>query len=152
MSGTEKNRNHSGKQASPHDIAVSACALLVEMSRIDEDFTEAERERIVAVAREMFDVNDEEAAALIDTADRELSGSLDLWQFTSLINKHYGIDEKERIVEMIWKIAYTDGHLHAQEDFLVHKLANLLQLTHRQLINAKIKLMTEMEISTAPGQ
>jgi len=137
----------SESQASPHDIAVAACALLLEMSRIDEDFSTVEQDRIIAIAKNMFDVSDEEATALIEAADRELKDSLDLWQFTTLINGRYGTEEKERIVELVWQIAYSDGHLHAQEDFLVHKLANLLHLTHRQLIDAKIKVMGEMGIS-----
>ena len=45
------------------------------------------------------------------------------------------------IVEMVWKIAYADGFLDKHEDYLVHKLANLLRLTHKQLIDVKLKII-----------
>jgi uncharacterized tellurite resistance protein B-like protein len=35
---------------------------------------------------------------------------------------------------------YADGKLDKHEDYLVHKLANLLRLTHKQLIEAKLKV------------
>ncbi|MCK9274374.1 MAG: TerB family tellurite resistance protein [Syntrophales bacterium] len=132
--------------ASAHDIAVAACALLLEMSGIDGAFTEAEKNRVLSLAKEMFTLSDEEAAVLIDTAERELEGSLDLWQFARMINTHYSREEKEMVVEMVWRIAYADGRLHAMEDHLVHKIADLLQLNHRQLIDAKIRVISELGI------
>jgi uncharacterized tellurite resistance protein B-like protein len=40
---------------------------------------------------------------------------------------------------MIWRIAFADGNLDKHEDYLVHKLAKLLRLTHKQLIEAKLR-------------
>ena len=62
-------------------------------------------------------------------------------KFTSRINENYSSEEKIRIVEIIWKIAYADGILDKHEDYLVHKLANLFRLTHKQLINVKLKII-----------
>ncbi len=143
--GNEAGRP-SSKPSSSHEIAVAACALLLEMSGIDGTLTKAEKNRVLALAKEMFKLSDEEAAALIDTAERELEGSLDLWQFTKLINIHYNKEQKEKIVELVWRIAYADGRLHAEEDHLVHKVADLLHLDHRRLIDAKIRVMSEMGI------
>lgn len=92
-------------------------------------------------------MDDEYVTEIIETADKELKGSLDLWQFTNLINHNYTEEEKIKIIEMIWHIAYTDGRLDKHEDFLVHKLANLLRLTHRQLIDAKVKVRKIMGIA-----
>jgi hypothetical protein len=36
---------------------------------------------------------------------------------------------------------YTDNLLDAHEDYLVHKLARLLNLDHRELIEAKMKIL-----------
>ena len=55
------------------------------------------------------------------------------------------LEEKLRLIETIWKIAYTDGKLDKHEDYLVHKLAKLLRLTHKQLIEAKIKAKELLE-------
>ena len=123
-----------------HDIRVATCALLIEMSNIDGEFSESEKESIISVLKKDYDLTDENAIALIEASNEELKGSIDLWQFTNLINQNYSMEEKLRIIETVWRIAYTDGKLDKHEDYLVHKLAKLLRLTHRQLIEAKLKV------------
>jgi uncharacterized tellurite resistance protein B-like protein len=77
---------------------------------------------------------------LLEASNEELKGSIDLWQFTNLINHNYSIEEKIRVVEMVWNVVYADGKLDKHEDYLVHKLATLFRLTHKQLIEAKLKV------------
>jgi uncharacterized tellurite resistance protein B-like protein len=134
------------KKESVHDIRIATLALLLEMSQIDGNFSESERENIVTILKKDYHVSDEEAEALIASAEGELEGSLDLWQFTSLINQNYTPAEKTEIIEMVWRIAYTDGRLDKHEDFLVHKLADLLHLTHSKLIEAKVRVRKAMGI------
>ena len=124
-----------------HDVRIAACALLLEMANIDGHFSESERESIVFILKRDYQLSDEHAAALIQAAGEELKRSIDLWQFTTLINQNYSTDEKLQIIEMIWKIVYVDGRLDKHEDYLAHKLANLLRLTHKQLIDAKLKVI-----------
>ena len=124
----------------PHDIRIATCALLLEMSKIDGEFSNSERESIISVLKRDYDLPDEYAAALIEAADEELKGSIDLWQFTNLINQNYSDEEKIRLIETVWRIAYTDGKLEKHEDYLVHKMTNLLRLSHKQLIEAKLKV------------
>jgi uncharacterized tellurite resistance protein B-like protein len=134
------------KKESVHDIRIATLALLLEMSQIDGDFSELERDGIVAILKNDYHISDEEADTLIASAKGELEGSLDLWQFTSLINQNYTPEEKTEIIEMVWRIAYTDGKLDKHEDFLVHKLADLLHLTHGKLIDAKVRVRKAMGI------
>ena len=128
------------KTHSDHDIRVATCALFLEMANIDGEFSEMERRHVVSILKRDFGLSDEEAGSLVDASEEELKDSIDLWQFTNLINQNYSMDEKIRIIESIWEIVYTDGKLEKHEDYLAHKLANLLRLTHKQLIEAKLKV------------
>jgi len=132
------------QEGGEHDIHIATCALLLEMSQIDGDFSEEERRRILSTVCRDFAVSDEVAKTLLEASQEELQGSRDLWQFTTLINQHYSEAEKIGIIETVWRIAYTDGRLDQYEDFLVHKLANMLYLQHHQLIDAKVKVMEEL--------
>ena len=135
---TGKNVQIQGEEGN-HDITVATCALLLEISQIDGEFSEQEREHILAILKRNFGLTEEFARALMETSAKELEGSVDLWKFTNLINKNYSREEKIGIIETVWRIAYTDGRLDKHEDYLVHKLANLLRLEHRQLIEAKLR-------------
>jgi uncharacterized tellurite resistance protein B-like protein len=130
-----------------HDVRVATCALFLEMAAIDGEFSDLERERIVSILKKDFHLSDDHAAELLDAANAELKQSIDLWQFTNLINENYSIEEKTRIIAMVWKIVYTDRKLDMHEDYLVHKIAKLLRLTHKQLIDAKLRILHGDEVT-----
>ena len=126
---------------SEHDIRVATCALLVEIARIDETFTEQELQTVLSILKDKYDLSAEHADALIAEAEAELKQSLDLWQFARLINENYANEEKEEIVETLWRIVYVDGKMDQYEHYLMNKLKNLLRLSHKQLIDAKLKVL-----------
>jgi uncharacterized tellurite resistance protein B-like protein len=128
-----------GKTANA-DLRVAACALLLEMSLIDGTSSPIEREKVLTILRQDYYLSDEEAESLLTESRSELDESIDLWQFTNAINQHFSIQEKSGLVEKIWEIAYADGIVDQYEDYLVHKIADLLHLSHRQLIDAKLKV------------
>ena len=127
-------------------IHIATCALLLEMANIDGKFSDSERQNIISALKKEYHLSGEEISELIEASDEELKGSIDLWQFTNLINQNYSLEEKIRIIETVWKVAYADGRLDQHEDYLVHKLANLLRLSHKQLIEAKTKVLHGKEV------
>ena len=124
-----------------HDIRIATCALFLEMAGVDGEFSDEERHHIVSILKEKYHLSDEHAAQLMETAQHELDESIDLWHFTHLINQNYTDEEKVQIVEMVWRLVYVDGRLDKHEDSLMHKLSKLLDLTHGQLIDAKMRVL-----------
>lgn len=123
----------------PRRVQVATCALLVEIARIDAEFSEEERERIVEIMRIRFRLSEEDASEVLQAAEEEVRDSVHLWRFTHLINRNFSIPEKEEIVELLWRVIYEDGRLDRHEDHLIHRISSLLNLTHKQLIDAKLK-------------
>jgi uncharacterized tellurite resistance protein B-like protein len=122
-------------------IQIATCALLIEMASIDEEFNEDEKKRIISYFKANFGLGDIEVAELFELASRELSDSIDLWSFTSLINQNYSADQKLKVIEAIWEVIFADGALTAHEDYLVHKLYKMLELPHAKMIDVKLKVM-----------
>ncbi len=146
--GKMTNNTSDVSEELPHDIRIATCALLLEMSQIDGEFSESERESILSTITKDYHLDNKYATAILEAADEELKENLDLWQFTNLINRNYTHEEKIKIIEMVWRIAYTDGRLDKHEDSLVHKLADLLHLTHQQLIDTKMRVREIMGITS----
>ena len=94
----------------------------------------------LSIIQEKYGLFQEYADVLIAEAEKELEGSIDLWQFTSLINANYSIEEKIEIIETLWRIVYVDGKMDQYEHYLMNKLKNLLRVSHNQLIDAKLKV------------
>lgn len=128
------------EQASPETrIRVATCAVLVETANADDEFTKEERDHIIEVLGDRFDLSQDEANELIEIAEEELRGSIDIYGFTKTIKQSFSEKERIRILEEIWRLVYTDGELSGHEDHLAHKLSFLLGLTHKQMIDAKLK-------------
>ena len=141
FSKTESEAAKNVDQATEHDVRVAACALFVEMARIDEKFTEMEMDTILSIVQDRYGLSREHADALVAEADKELDNSVDLWQFARLINENYSPDEKIEIIEILWRMVFVDGKMDRYEHYLMNKLKNLLRLSHDQLIAAKLKIL-----------
>ena len=128
-------------QKTDHDIRVATCALFVEIARIDQEFTQEEMETVLSFLKEKYGLTNAHADALIAEAEKELDESVDLWQFSRLINENFSNQEKIEIIETLWQIVYVDGKMDKYEHYLMNKLKNLLNLSHDQLIDAKLKVL-----------
>jgi uncharacterized tellurite resistance protein B-like protein len=122
-----------------HRIKVATAALLTEMVRMDGQVEQVERDAALNAVRAKFNLTEEEAATLIGLAEAEVRQAPDYYQFTSLINKHFTPEQKQRVIEQMWAIAYADAELNLYEEHLVRKIADLLYVPHATVIAAKIR-------------
>jgi uncharacterized tellurite resistance protein B-like protein len=123
------------------DVHTATCALFLEMANIDGEFSESEQNRILSLLKRDYLLSDEDALRLMEATNQELAQSIDLWQFTRIINQSYSNEEKMHIIQMLWKIVYADGTLDKHERYLVDKLSKLLRLSHQELIDAKMSAL-----------
>jgi uncharacterized tellurite resistance protein B-like protein len=128
-------------QKEAHKVQIATCALFLEMAKIDDKFSDEEMEAILSILKDKYHLSGEHADHLIKEAEEGLKKSIDLWQFASLIDEHYSIEEKLEVIELLWKIVFVDGKMNKYEDYLMHKLTRLLRLSDRQLIDAKLKVL-----------
>ena len=124
---------------------VAAGVLLLEAAHIDNECTEEEMAHIVETLRDKFNLSDSCVADLLELAHDGRKEAVDLWQFTNHINQHFSLAEKLEVMEDVWRIILIDGQLEKHEDHYAHKLANLLRLGHKQMIDAKLKAREQVE-------
>lgn len=120
-------------------IEIAACVVLVEVAESDSECTEDEIGHVLETMKSTFNLSREHAEEMIELARQARNKSVDLWQFTNQINQSFNHSEKIKLLEAVWQVIYADGRIDKHEDYLVHKLANLLRLQHKELIDAKIK-------------
>jgi uncharacterized tellurite resistance protein B-like protein len=119
-----------------NDYRLAAAALLVHAAAIDGDVSEAERDKLHAVIKQQFDLDEATTDELVAEATEAEHEAIDLYHFTSLINRSLDEDGRRRVVEMMWEIAYADGHSRV-DDFqsnLIWRAADLLGVSSRERI------------------
>lgn len=122
-----------------HSLELATAVLLVEVMRADPQLREGERATAMDALRRCFNIADDELAALVELAHSTASTASDFHQFTSVLNERFSVDEKVRIVEHMWRVAYADGHLDVHENHVISRVAELLHVTHGQYIAAKLR-------------
>lgn len=134
LAGTEIKAMDISKKA-----RIAECVLLLAVAKSDEEFDDTERDELIRILEEDFGLSDDYREELIKISEEERKSSIDLYQFIRIINENYSEEEKLRVIENIWRLIYADGKLDKYEDYLVHRMANMLKLRHKQLIDAKLK-------------
>jgi len=122
-----------------HAIELATAALLVEVGRLDAEIDAAERAAMLRAVREKFGLSAQEAETLIGLAEAEAREATDYYQFTSLINRHFSQEQRQRVIELMWQVAYADAELSAHEQHVVRKIAGLLYVPHSAYIAAKLR-------------
>lgn len=121
-------------------IPLAAAVLLLEVAHADGEYHADEEKLIGTLLKDHFSVADEMLAELLELAEHTRVNSSDLHQFTRDINKGFSQPEKEQIIEAIWRLVYADGRLDHFEEALMRQLSTLIGLSHRQLIEAKLRV------------
>ncbi|MGH8717771.1 MAG: TerB family tellurite resistance protein [Burkholderiales bacterium] len=135
----EKYAPQESENDSERRVQIATAALLVEVTRMDNEFSEEECAVVLDSVRGKFGLSEEQARELIAQGSREAKDATDYHQFTREINRAFSPEQKIRLIERLWQIAYADKNLNKYEDHLVRKVADLLYVPHAHVIAAKNK-------------
>ena len=124
-------------------LRLAAAALLVEVMRADPDVKEEERTVVRTALQGTFGLSLDETEELVRLAEAEADAATSLYEFTSLVDKGFSLEEKKRIVELMWLVAFADAEKHPLEEHLIRRLAGLLKVPHPDFIDAKIRARGE---------
>jgi uncharacterized tellurite resistance protein B-like protein len=116
------------------DYRVAAAALLVHTAAIDGNITQSERDRLHAVIKQRFNLDDEATDELMAEATEAEQQAIDLYQFTARLNRSLDEKGRARVVEMMWQIVFADGAATEFEDNLIWRAADLLHVPREERI------------------
>jgi len=120
-----------------HALRVATALLLIEVAKADYAEDLAEDEAMLRSLRQFFALDDEAAALLLDEARSTADRAVELQQFTRRLHEQLSVAEKQRVVEMLWQVALADSRLDKHEDHLVRRIAELLYVSHSDLIRIR---------------
>ena len=120
-----------------HALRLATAALLIEVVRADYEEDIKETEAVIWQLQTRFDLTEEETLLLVEEAAQKADHSVSLQEFTRLLHENLSAKEKHSVIEMLWLIALADDHLDKHEDYVVRKVAELLYVTHGDLIRIR---------------
>jgi uncharacterized tellurite resistance protein B-like protein len=127
-----------------NDYRLAAAALLVHTALIDGGMSDVENRRLHAVVMQRFALDAAAADELIREATEVEHDAVDLYGFTSLINRSLDEEGRCRIVEMMWQVVYADGEVSEFEDNLIWRAADLLGVSRKVRIGLRRQVASEL--------
>ena len=115
-------------------------SLLIHAAKIDEKYAESEKEIITKAIVDLNEVDLNEAKEILKLAEKKEKESNQIVEFTREIKK-YSMESRLKIIEIIWKIVYSDGTNDSYESNLIRRICGLLYISDKDngIIKSKIQ-------------
>lgn len=118
-------------------IARAAAIILLEMAATDEQRDDEELAVIHRAMQDAFGIDDAELDELLRDAEELRREAVSLHQFTRDLKAHLDRDERDQLVEWLWRVAWADGRVDRYEEQLLRRLSDLLGVPHGEFIRRK---------------
>ncbi len=137
----DKKIEEESEQFDTVQIAIST--LMIQTAVYDGIFDEQEKSKILELIKKYFNFNEDQKLSLFKIAMKVNDDSNDMQQFTRILNDNMSEKEKLNIIEMLWKIIISDGHIDDYENALIRKISGLLYISDRDVGQIKKKLIAQ---------
>src|SRR5262245_8229979 len=124
------------------DCQLATAALLTRVATVASEMSEARREKLHAVLKSCFGLDDLATAQLIRDAAAADRSAVDLYHFTRRLN-NLDKEGRQRTVKMMWAVVYADERVNEVESNIIWRIADLLGVSSRQRIELRQRVVAD---------
>ena len=118
---------------------ILVAALLIHAARIDDNYTAIEKEIIKKALIDLKLVEQNNSEKLLSEAEIKEQDSNQIVEFTREIKKN-SMKFRLKIVEILWKIIYSDNISDNYESNLIRRICGLLYISDKESGDIKLKV------------
>ena len=133
-----KNIDHNNDE----DIFSKVASLLIHIAKIDQNYTAKEKEIVSKTILELG-AKKENIEKIVSIAEKNESNSNQILEFTKEV-KNMGEEDKEKIIEALWTVVYSDGNSDMYEENLMRRLTGLLYLNKKKVGDIKERVKEKL--------
>lgn len=124
-------------------LEIACSVLLCEVMLADGQLDNAEQQKLKDIISSQFHLTCDEVTEIIKHSLLLCENATDFYQFTSKINENYRPEQRVKMLELLWQVAYADGELASIEEHIIRKVADLLHLRHSEFIQTKLNMQSK---------
>lgn len=119
------------------DVRMISAALMAEIATADQKVDERERQMLVRLLMDHYQLDSVTAEELMERALVERHEATSLYEFTQTVNDNFSERDKYLLVKQMWQVAFADGEIDAFEEHLIRRVAELIYLPHGLFTRAR---------------
>ena len=120
-------------------LRLAAAVLMVSVVRVDRASRQDEHRALERALSRALDLEVEEAVVVARAAEEAIARGASFAGTLRHLEAGCTVNQKCRLVEALWRIAFADAELAGQEEYLVRKIAGKLNLTTADLMETKVR-------------
>lgn len=128
------------------DPRVAAAALLIHVMSADGVASPDEQKRLREALSKAYNLRGADLKALMKAGEEAEAEAVDLYVFTSVLNRNLDEDARAEFIRLMWEIVFADGEMHELEDNLVWRVAELIG------VDSRTRVLMRQRVRTADGE
>ena len=124
-------------QPEADSVQLATAALLTQMVQADFEVQPGEQEELRRGVASLLGNEPGDTEELLRLAKHRADESVSLFDFTQVLLDQLGVEDRPKVVELLWRIAFADGDIDPHEEHLVRKVSRLLHVSQTDFIAAK---------------
>ena len=128
------------KKEKKNNENVLIAALLIHAAKIDEHYTDKEKNIIKKALINLNTMSENDAERILKEAEQKEQESNQIVEFTKEIKKN-SMEFRLKIIEILWKIVYSDEKKDSFESNLIRRVCGLLYVSDKDSGMIKVKIM-----------
>ncbi len=118
------------KEDKKNEKSVLMAALLIHAAKIDDNYTEIEKKIIKNAIMDLYSLKESEVEKILIKSEEIEQESNQIVEFTREI-KNNSFEFRLNIIEILWKIVYSDGSSDDYESNLIRRVCGLLYISDK---------------------
>ena len=119
------------------DTIDAATCLLLTISQADDHVDISEIEIIKDIINDFFSLEKKEINKIIEENLVTVEKSTDIYEFGKVLNKNFSYQDKLDFICCAFEVAFIDNDAHYNEEHMIKKIAYILNVENRDLIESK---------------
>ena len=122
------------------EIILASTCLLLSIANADDNIDDSEMNIINEIIQDFFNINKNKSKEIIEEGYKNLKESTDYFYYGKKINDNFSLSDKIDFLSCIFEVAYSDGEYHYLEEHMIKKIANMLHIENKDLVNVKMDI------------
>ena len=119
------------------EMELTAAVLAYEIARSDGEISEDELSVLMQEIEKISQKVDRDTQEILKIVEIHSKDSVSFHEFVEDINKNYSKEEKISLLKFMWETAYADGILEVDEERLIRRVADLINIKDIEVLKLK---------------
>ena len=120
-----------------YELELTAAVLAYEIARSDGEVSESELTVLLSEIKKIAADVGKSEDEILNIIEEYSKNSVSFYEFIEDINKDFSKEEKLVLIQFLWDIAYADAILEVNEERLVRRIADLINIKDLEVLKLK---------------